>query len=227
MWHDKTIARDSRGQGMDILIASTIAMVAAHPILADAVAFAGAVVEAVAVVGLIVPGTPIVMAVAGTAALAGSSMLPIVLAAIAGAVLGDGISFWLGWRHGARIGRLWPLSRRPDLLPLAERFFARYGALAVALARFVPVLRNTVPVVAGMARMPMRRFLVANVASAAVWAPTHVYAAQLGGVALRSLQAGNWHASAFAGGGAALLLLGAVLLHRRLGRVAPVTLGTP
>ncbi len=209
------------GLSMNDLITWATALVAAHPVLAIAVAFAGAVVEAVAVVGMIVPGTPIVMAVAGTAALGGAPMLPIVLAAIVGAVLGDGISFWIGRRFGGRIAGVWPLSRRPDLLPVAERFFARHGALSVALARFVPVLRNTVPVVAGMAHMPRRLFLTANVVSAIVWAPAHVYAAQLGSLAVQQLQAGDWSSAAVAGVGLVAAAAAAVALHRRLRRYTP------
>ena len=66
----------------------------------------------------------------------------------------------------------------------AERFFDRYGIYSVALCRFVPVLRSTVPLVAGMAGMRQRRFVMANVASAFVWAPVHIYPAQLAGLSL-------------------------------------------
>ena len=64
----------------------------------------------------------------------------------------------------------------------AGHFFDRYGFYSVALCRFVPVLRSTVPLVAGMAGMRQRRFVMANVASAFVWAPVHIYPAQLAGV---------------------------------------------
>lgn len=212
---------------MDVLIAATTALVAAHPLLADLIAFGGAVVEAVPVLGMVVPGTPILMAVAGTAALAGMPMTPIVLAAVAGAVLGDGIAFWLGFHYRERIRAVWPFSRRPGLLPSAARFFSRYGVLSVAMARFVPVLRSTVPLVAGMANMPGGRFLAANVTSALIWAPAHVFAAQLGGIAIRQAQAGNWQTAALAGGGLAVALAVAFLLHRWHRRHIPVVAKAP
>jgi membrane protein DedA with SNARE-associated domain len=83
------------------------------------------------------------------------------------------------------------------------------------------VLRNTVPVVAGMAHMPRRLFLTANVASAIVWAPAHVYAAQLGSLAVQQLQAGDWSSAAVAGVGLVAAAAAAVALHRRLRRYTP------
>ena len=197
------------------MIAWATALATGHPVLAIAVAFTGAVVEAVAVLGLLVPGTPILMAVAATAALAGMPMLPIVAAGVAGAVLGDGISFWIGAHYRERIARMWPFSRRPALLPGAVRFFARYGILSIAMARFLPVLRSTVPLAAGMVGMPGGRFLAANVASALVWSPAHVFAAQLGSFAVRQVQAGDWRGASLAAAALAPMAAGAWWLHRR------------
>lgn len=199
------------------MIASVAAIVAHHPVMALLVAFAGAVVEAVVVVGVIVPGTPILMAVAGAASVAGRSMLPILLVAVLGAVVGDGISFWVGHRYGSRLRGMWPFRRNPQLIARAEAFFRRFGVPSVALARFVPVMRSTVPVVAGMTGMPVRRFFATNVLSALVWAPAHVYPAQLAGVALNRLNAGDWWAPAAIGAVLLGVAAAAVALHR-LGR---------
>ncbi|MGD0105143.1 MAG: DedA family protein, partial [Rhodopila sp.] len=147
-------------------INTIVDLVALHPAGALGMVFLAAVIEAVAVVGILVPGTPILMAVAGAAAMAGQAMLPFLVLAIIGAVIGDFLSFWVGKRFSFRLRRVWPFSRRPTLMPNAERFFARYGLFSVALCRFVPVLRSTVPLVAGMAGMQRRRFVLANVASA-------------------------------------------------------------
>lgn len=199
---------------MGSLIAAAAAVVGQHPGWALLVAFAGAVIEAVVVVGVVVPGTPLLMAVAGAASVAGQPMWPILLVAVLGAVIGDGISFWIGHRYGSRLRGVWPFRARPQLIARAEAFFHRFGVPSVALARFVPVMRSTVPVVAGMTGMPVRRFLAANVLSALVWAPAHVFPAQLAGVALNSLRAGGWWVPA--GIGLALLAVaaGAVALHR-------------
>lgn len=177
---------------MEYLITAIAGAVAQHPGLATLVAFAGAVVEAVAVLGLIIPGTPILMAVAATAAMAGLPMTPILLAAVAGAIIGDGVSFWLGRRYGDRIRGMWPFAARPKLVGGAELFFKRFGMPSVAIARFIPVLRSTVPLVAGMGGMPVRAFIPANVLSALVWAPAHVFPAQLAGLAIGGTRGGDW-----------------------------------
>lgn len=185
-------------------INATVGFVAVHPGCALLVTFLASVIEAVAVIGIIVPGTPILMAAAGAAAMAGHAMLPFLAVAITGAVIGDFVSFTLGARYQVRLAGAWPFARHPGLLANAARFFARYGAVSVALCRFVPVLRSTVPLIAGMAGMPRRRFIAANVLSAFVWAPVHIYPAQLAGLSLGRLRNGDWQTAALWG----LALLG-------------------
>jgi undecaprenyl-diphosphatase len=195
-------------------IDTVVAFVAVNPHMALAVVFLAAIIEAVAVLGILVPGTPILMAVAGAAAMAGQPMFPFLALSVIGAVIGDFLSFWAGGRFSGRLRRVWPFSHRPTLMADAERFFERYGFYSVALCRFVPILRSTVPLVAGMAGMRRRRFVVANVASAFVWAPLHIYPAQLAGVSLGRLREGDWPSAAI---WAAMLLAscaGVWALHR-------------
>ena len=180
-------------------------LVGLYPGFALAVAFLAAIIEAVAVFGILIPGTPILMAVAGAAAMAGQSMLPFLALSIVGAVIGDFVSFWIGKKFSVRLRGVWPFASRPALMDNAVRFFDRYGTYSVALCRFVPVLRSTVPLVAGMAGMQQRRFVTANVASAFVWAPVHIYPAQLAGLSLGRLRDGDWQSAALWG---ALLLAG-------------------
>ena len=210
---------------MESWIATVIEAVAQNPELATLVAFAGAVVEAVAVLGVIIPGTPILMAVAGAAAMAGLTLAPILVVAVVGAVIGDGISFWLGRRYGGRIRTVWPFASRPGLVGRAETFFHRFGAPSVALARFVPVLRSTVPLVAGMAGMSTRHFVAANVLSALVWAPAHVFPAQLAGLSIERFQAGDTTTATAIAAGLAVLAVLAYVVHRAGRRKAAGAIG--
>jgi membrane-associated protein len=52
----------------------------------------------------------------------------------------------------------------------SEAFFARFGALAVVLARFVPVVRTVATVLAGVSRMRFSVFAVFSVIGAVIWA---------------------------------------------------------
>jgi undecaprenyl-diphosphatase len=195
-------------------INAIVDLVAQHPAWALGMVFLAAIVEAVAVLGILIPGTPVLMAVAGAAAMAGQPMLPFLALSVIGAVIGDFLSFWVGKRFSVRLREVWPFACRPALMANAERFFDRYGTYSVALCRFVPVLRSTVPLVAGMAGMRQRRFVLANVTSAFVWAPAHIYPAQLAGLSIDRLRDGDWQSGALWG---AVLLAGcgaAWALHR-------------
>src|SRR5262249_37337227 len=95
--------------------------------------------------------------------------------AVLGAVLGDGISYWIGSYFGRRIGRVWPFSRNRELLPKGVRFFKRYGGASVFIGRFFGPIRAVIPLAAGIMEMPPLWFWVANVTSALVWAPALLF----------------------------------------------------
>ncbi|SOC56042.1 undecaprenyl-diphosphatase [Chromohalobacter canadensis] len=133
-----------------------------------------ALLESLAVVGLLVPGIVILTA---AASLAGHQHLPLPLllaAAFAGATLGDGLSFWLGYSQRERVHRLWPFTRHPEWLARGVDFFKRYGDLSILIGRFVGPVRPIVPMVAGMLHMPTWRFAAVNIASALLWAPAYL-----------------------------------------------------
>ncbi len=133
-----------------------------------------ALVESLALVGLLVPGVVLITAAASLAGHQELALPAIVLAAFLGAVIGDWASFWLGYTQHDRVTRLWPLSRHPEWLARGARFFQRYGTLSVFFGRFVGPVRPMVPLIAGMLRMSPRAFTWANIASAALWAPAYV-----------------------------------------------------
>jgi membrane protein DedA with SNARE-associated domain len=198
------------------LINGAADLAAQYPCLAIVIAFAASIIEAVAVLGVLIPGTPILMAVAAAAAMAGNSMIPIMVVAVVGAVIGDFVSYWLGHRFRFKLRGVWPFKNRPELIGHAESFFQRFGTASVAICRFIPVLRSTVPLVAGMAGMVRSRFLLANVSSAFVWAPAHVVPAQFAGLSLADLEAGDWQSAAILGVALVVFTSAAWLIHRRV-----------
>lgn len=141
--------------------------------------------ESLALVGLFLPGAVLMF---GVGALVGAGVLPLwpTLAwAAAGAIAGDGISFWLGRHFHQRIRVMWPLRSHPELISRSVDFFHRHGGKSVLLGRFIGPIRPVIPVVAGMLEMPVRRFVLVNVISGLLWAPVYVlpgmvFAASLG-----------------------------------------------
>lgn len=192
--------------------------IAHYPTWALLAAFLAAIIEAVAILGTVIPGTFILMGIAGAAAVAGQDMMPFLIVAILGAVIGDFVSYLVGYRYRFTIRHYWPFKQRPQLLDEAHRFFERYGTYSVALCRFVPVLRSTVPLVAGLAGMERQRFVLANVTSAFVWAPLHVYPAQFAGMSIERLRAGEWQTAALWGCALLACCVVAWLIHRRVAR---------
>ena len=151
-----------------------IAFVSAHAWLAYLTLFLAALLEAVPVVGSVIPGSTIILALSALVP-GGDLRLELVLAAaIAGALLGDGSAYWLGHRAQREILSSWPLSNYPRVIAQSEAFFHRWGALAVFFARFVPPIRAFVPVTAGALGMPPLRFFSVNVPAVLLWAPAHV-----------------------------------------------------
>jgi len=142
-----------------------------HRSWAIAIMFITAFGESFAFLGLLFPGTTLLIA-AGTLVKSGTlPFLPVMVGSILGAVFGDSISYWIGRRFGGGIARLWPFSRNPKLLPSGIQFFERYGGTSVFIGRFFGPIRAVIPLAAGIMRMPRGRFWVANIVSALVWAP--------------------------------------------------------
>ncbi len=197
-------------------LSDALNLIARHPVWSLVVAFSGAILQAIPVLGTFLPATLAMMGVAGAAAALGQPMLPFVAVSVVGAIIGEYFSYWLGVRYRHSIRQWWPLAGRPHLMAAADRFFDRYGPYSIALCRFIPVLRSTVPVAAGVAGMPFRRFMIANVVSAFVWAPVHVCPAQLAGLSIDELRAGNWEAAAYLGAGLLACCVAVWWVHRRL-----------
>ncbi len=86
------------------------------------------------------------------------------------AIAGDSTGYWMGKKFGG-----W-LMKRPDnfffqkkYIYQAENFYAKHGGKAIVLARFVPVVRTFVPIVAGIARMEYSKFVSFNVFGGIFW----------------------------------------------------------
>jgi membrane-associated protein len=86
------------------------------------------------------------------------------------AIIGDATSYYIGRRAGPMLFDR-PESRffKPKYLKAAHDFYERHGGKAIIIARFMPLVRTFVPVVAGMAQMKYRRFAAFNVIGGAAW----------------------------------------------------------
>ena len=170
---------------MEALIAQVIDWVKDNPNWSLIAVFVISVSESLAVVGLVVPGV-LMMGTMGALIAAGAiGFWPVVIAAVLGAIVGDGLSYWLGHYLKDDIRRYWPFSRYPETLNFGVRFFDKYGALSIIFGRFVGPVRPVIPVVAGMMGMTPTRFTVANIVSALLWAPAYILPGILVGASVK------------------------------------------
>ncbi len=136
--------------------------------------FVMAFLETSAFVGLVVPGESAIVLGGFCAGMGLLNVAAIIGVGTLGAVLGDTVGYFLGYRYGEpffrRYGRWFGI--RPDYLDDARDFFARHGGKTVFLGRFMAWLRAFAPVAAGIARMPYHAFFVANVSGAIAWVTT-------------------------------------------------------
>ena len=90
-----------------------------------------------------------------------------VLGSILGALANYGLALWLGRAFVRKLGRYVLVSERS--LDRTERFFAHHGEISTFLARMLPVVRHLISLPAGLARMPLPRFVLFTGLGAAVW----------------------------------------------------------
>jgi undecaprenyl-diphosphatase len=130
--------------------------------------------EAVFILGLLVPSLPILLLVGGLITTQNLDFWPIFFAATAGGVVGDAISYWIGFWLKDRIKTVWPFKNYLELIAKGEIFFQRHGGKAIFIGRFITGLKAVVPGIAGMLGMKWGYFTFINVISAFVWAASHI-----------------------------------------------------
>ena len=151
-----------------------IAFVSANAWLAYLTLFLAALLEAVPVIGSVIPGSTIILALSALVPSGELKLQWVLLAATVGALVGDGSAYLAGHRSQREILSAWPLTNYPRVVAQSEAFFRRWGIWAVFFARFVPPIRAFVPVTAGALGMVPSRFFPVNILAVLLWAPAHV-----------------------------------------------------
>ena len=137
-----------------------------------------------------VPSETVVIT-AGVLAAHGKLSVPlVVLLAMAGACAGDNVAYWLGRGVGDPIAvRVFRAEKSRRRLEWAEGAVRRHGGALVIAGRFIPGGRTATTFVAGTLEMEWRRFIVADLCAASLWA---VYATGLGYVGGSAFQQSTW-----------------------------------
>ncbi|OBJ81409.1 hypothetical protein A9W97_02520 [Mycobacterium gordonae] len=172
-------------------------------------------------VGFVFPGETAVL-IAGVVASQGALPLwLVILAASAGAIIGDSVGYEIGKRYGQRLLNWLPKRLvKPQHIERTSALLRRRPGAAVLVGRFTAALRVLVPGMAGISRLPYPTFLLFNAVGGIIWA---IAAAIVGYIAGKSYHAAEQRMSII-GIGVLTLIIGGYLWARlrRHPRVAPL-----
>jgi membrane-associated protein len=145
----------------------------AHIIQAGGLALIAAIIfgESGMFIGFFFPGDTLLLSAGVFAGQGKLSIAGLIVVVALAAIAGDNTGYHIGKRYGRR------LFRKPDGIVFrqeyvhrAEVFYERFGSRAMLLAHFVPIVRTFAPAVAGVARMPYRRFVFFDAIGDIAWA---------------------------------------------------------
>jgi membrane protein DedA with SNARE-associated domain len=153
------------------IVANIQTFLLAHRDLAGPILGVIAFGESLVFFGLFFPATALMLFTGGLIQKGILDPAIVIAWSIAGAVIGDILTYWIGKWIGPSVVHRWPLNRDPTAVAQARLFFRKYGFLSIFIGRFLGPVRSTIPLVAGMMRMRHVTFQIANVTSALAWVP--------------------------------------------------------
>lgn len=121
------------------------------------------------VVACFLPGDSLLFATGIVFAAAKLPILPIVIALIIAAFLGDNSNYWIGRKLGRKLFVRFPKFLKMEYLESTERFYVRHGVKAILLARYLPFFRTFVPFFGGLSKMYYPTYLLFSFISAVIW----------------------------------------------------------
>ncbi len=134
------------------------------------VAFAVTLLETVIGIGLFFPGSSAILLMGAMAAKGYFNLEYLIIFAVIGALFGDNINYYLGRKYGLEIFEKKLAFIKTKHIQRGQRFFDRFGAKSVFLGRFIPSVKEIVPLIAGIFKMKRSIFIFWNFLGAIGWA---------------------------------------------------------
>jgi undecaprenyl-diphosphatase len=133
------------------------------------IAFFAALLETTIGIGLILPGSTIILILGALSARGYLDVGDLIWFSVLGAMIGDNVNYYLGGKYGAKWlkGGFWLL--KAGHLEKAKYFMDAHGAKGVFLGRFLPSVKEVAPFIAGSVKMNKRTFMFWNVLGAVGW----------------------------------------------------------
>jgi membrane protein DedA with SNARE-associated domain len=154
---------------MDAFIHHVAEFIARHHAWAGVALGVVTLLESLVLIGAFIPATALMVMAGGLIAAGVLDPMQVIFWCVAGAVIGDAISYELGRRLGPKTLRHPAFREHRRKIARTRLFTRRYGAASIFIGRFFGPLRAFVPLVTGLLGMRRRTFQLANTASAVVW----------------------------------------------------------
>jgi membrane-associated protein len=163
--------------------------------------------EAALFIGFILPGETAVI-VAGVVASKGHvNVVTLCVLVVVSAIIGDSVGYEVGRKYGEHLITLPVVRSRRRGIERALEGLRRRGVIYVFVGRFTAFLRAIMPGLAGMSRLPYRRFFLANASGALLWGVAYTLLGYFAGTALNSIE----RVSGFVGIGILVIVLGVIV----------------
>jgi membrane protein DedA with SNARE-associated domain len=143
--------------------------------------------ESILLVGIIFPGAAFLVSLGALIGLGVLDFYSAWIWATIGAFLGDGISFWIGYKYKQNLLKMWPIYKFPDLIDKGQNFFQKYGGISVFIGRFVGPVRPIIPAIGGMMSMSVKKYIIISAVASILWAPFYLLPGMLFGSAMDTM----------------------------------------
>ncbi len=173
---------------MEELVKNILEIISIFGIYIYAIIFLAAFVETILGLGLIIPGSTVILAFGAISAGDSLSVWSLMIFATLGAIFGDNINYYLGRKYGKRwINKdSWILT--PTNYEKGNEFFKNHGAKSIILGRFIPAIKEVIPFIAGISHMDKKNFYFYNILGAIGWSAQWVGIGYFFGYSLSTAQ---------------------------------------
>ncbi|MEK7202283.1 MAG: VTT domain-containing protein [Patescibacteria group bacterium] len=121
-------------------------------------------------IGFFLPGDSLLFTAGLLASRGYFSIWALVIGGAIAAIIGNQVGYHFGRRFGPKIfNKEESFLFHKDHIIRAEKFYEKYGGVALIISRFTPIIRTFVPILAGVGKMNYRRFLVYNIIGGILW----------------------------------------------------------
>ena len=112
----------------------------------------------------------------------------VVVVLLTASILGNAVGYIFGQKIGPKLfNRPSSLLFKQDNIQKAQDFYNKYGGKTIVIARFIPIIRTFVPIIAGVGKMKMRTFMIFNVIGGVLWVSGVTYLGYFLGFYLQKL----------------------------------------